>query len=130
MKTDEDKKNSILMIFMYASMWAFGGITNNPESKKMFESIIRNKIEGLPKEGSPLDYFYDLDTFEWKHWNERVPDDWENVGNLNFFEIIIPNLEIYKLRFLMELHYLSNRSICLAGGVGTGKTTFVRDFLD
>lgn len=55
LKNDEDKKNAIAMIFMYASMWAFGGITNQPESKKLFEGIIRNKIEGLPKEGSPLD---------------------------------------------------------------------------
>lgn len=30
----------------------------------------------------------------------------------------------------MELHYLSNRSVCLCGGVGTGKTTFIRDFLE
>lgn len=38
-------------------MWAFGAITNQMESVKLFEGIIRNKIEGLPKEGSPLDYF-------------------------------------------------------------------------
>jgi len=30
----------------------------------------------------------------------------------------------------MELHYLSNRSVCLCGSVGTGKTTFIKDFLD
>jgi len=44
------------MIFYYASIWAFGGITNNPESIKNFNTIIRNKVEGLPKEGSALDY--------------------------------------------------------------------------
>jgi len=30
----------------------------------------------------------------------------------------------------MELHYQANRSVCLVGSVGTGKTTFIKYFLD
>jgi len=30
----------------------------------------------------------------------------------------------------MELHYLSKRSVCIAGGVGVGKTTYIKDFLE
>lgn len=63
------------------------------------------------------------------HWSTQVPNSWENTTNLQFFEIIIPNLDVYKLRFFMELHYIGNRSVCLCGGVGTGKTTYIRDFL-
>jgi len=40
-----------------------------------------------------------MDRVDWVHWNEKVPTSWENVGvtPLLYFEIIIPNLEIYKM---------------------------------
>lgn len=124
--TDEEKKNSIAMIFYYATMWAFGAITNTPEGIKNFETKFKERKIAELKDGNPLDWYYDINEMQWIHWSQKVPTSWENVGNLNYFEIIIPNLEIYKLRYFMELHYLSQRSVCLAGGVGTGKTTFVR----
>jgi len=36
-------------------MWAFGAITNNPEYQKTFKNMFLTKVEGIPKDGEPLD---------------------------------------------------------------------------
>lgn len=45
-----------------------------------------------------------MKTFAWKEWKGEVPKTWESNPNASYFEIIIPNVEIYKLRKVMELH--------------------------
>jgi len=75
----EDKlsADSIEMVFAFSAMWAFGGpmvVEKALDHRKKFSEEFRSAFGGkIPKEGLCFDYFYNIQSGEYVHWQTEVP---------------------------------------------------------
>lgn len=65
---------------------------------------------------------------QWVSWATKVVA-YNAMGNENPANIIVPTVDIVRLNYVIHLNILGNKPSMFVGPAGTGKTTFVRDYL-
>eukprot|EP00916_Digyalum_oweni_P021759 GHVL01036069.1.p1 GENE.GHVL01036069.1~~GHVL01036069.1.p1 ORF type:complete len:4080 (+),score=886.02 GHVL01036069.1:1188-12242(+) len=124
--------------FMYAFMWSVGGCTADDKTvnhRNAFNSSVRAmcKHAKFPDGGSCFDYWWDSTSNAsgsmngWRNWKDDVPP-YEPITNQMYQNIVISNLDTVRMQYNLQLHIKQQRNVLFVGSVGTGKTTFVKDY--
>lgn len=135
-----DKKNaeSVESFFIYAVVWAFGGAMSGnkePDYRKKFnEEFSKTFGQKHPKEGQVFDYFYDLESMSFVHWETKVPKYVPimiggGAGETAFSQLNVSTVDTVRMTFLMDLFVRRHRYVMLVGTAGTGKTSIMLEYL-
>lgn len=128
---EDDLKTIYEAYFLFATMWAVGGCIGDEKNINAFSNWWRSVAKvRFPEQGSVFDYYYDPQKNNWMPWLDKVPE-FQHLGEELFENIIVPNVDITRQKFIVDLHVHAKKpKPCLfVGASGTGKTTVVKDFL-
>ena len=137
----EDKlsADSIEMVFAFSAMWAFGGpmvVEKALDHRKKFSEEFRSAFGGkIPKEGLCFDYFYNIQSGEYVHWQTEVPKHvpvkiGNKPGEAPFNSIFVETVESVRLMYLLNKLARNGRQVMFAGNTGTGKTEIIKKYLN
>ena len=125
---EEDKKLVYEAFFFYAGIWAIGGAVGDDKQQSSFNTWWRHLAKKFPENGTVYDYYYDPKKLSWQPWTERVGEYIPMVDQAAS-SIIVPTVEIVRIRAVIELSIDGNRPVMFVGVSGTGKTILAKDFL-
>jgi dynein heavy chain len=128
----------IEIYFVYALTWAFGGpmvVDKQHNCRRDFHNVFTGAFPNVkyPKEGLCFDYFWDLETGDWKAWFDVVPDYVaEPIGNghgeTSFQSLMVQTSDTMRLNLLLDLITSRGKGVMLVGGAGTGKTAIIQNY--
>jgi hypothetical protein len=79
--SDEDQKLTLLALYLYATMWAFGGCLSEEKGynfKNKFNVNFRGIANTLklkfPEPGSCFDYYWNIQSKDWSEWGLKVEE--------------------------------------------------------
>eukprot|EP00931_Biecheleriopsis_adriatica_P003888 TRINITY_DN10563_c0_g2_i1.p1 TRINITY_DN10563_c0_g2~~TRINITY_DN10563_c0_g2_i1.p1 ORF type:complete len:2985 (-),score=661.93 TRINITY_DN10563_c0_g2_i1:306-8801(-) len=129
----EDQKSVYESFFNFALMWTLGGAVADDKivnHRRAFSSTLKSMARGvkMPDQGECYDYRFDASSKEWMHWENWV-QKYEPVTDVMYQNIVISNVELERMKFLLDLHVKRQKPMLLVGVAGTGKTTIVKDYL-
>lgn len=125
---EDDKKAVYEAFFFYAGIWAIGGAIGDDKVQATFSSWWRHQAKKFPESGSVYDYYYDPKKLSWQPWSECI-GEYIPVADQTASSIIVPTVDIVRIRAVIELSIDGNRPVMFVGVSGTGKTTIAKDFL-
>lgn len=110
-------------------MWAVGGSIADEKQMQSFSHWWRSisKVR-FPEGGHVYDYYFDAQKNNWALWADKVPE-YVSMGDTLYESIIVPNIDITRQKFILDLHVKARKPSLFVGSAGTGKTTVVKDFL-
>ena len=132
---------------VYGSIWSIGGCLGNEDERIKFDNGVREvlfakntecplppslngKFDALPPvEGVIFDFLFDFKARgQWKHWNDvikntDIPDAYD-VSNL-----LIPTIDSCRYTNILESMLKMKKPFMLIGPRGTGKSTYITNFL-
>ncbi|CAK0903564.1 unnamed protein product [Prorocentrum cordatum] len=128
----EDLKLAYDAIFAFAMMWTIGGAVSDDKvtnHRKNFNSFMKglSKVK-FPDAGDCFDYFFDLKAREWVSWEDKVIS-YEPIADRMYQNIVISNMELERMKYVLDLHVKVKKPVLYVGVAGTGKTTIVKDYL-
>ncbi|CAJ1329580.1 unnamed protein product [Effrenium voratum] len=114
-------------------MWALGGAVADDKivnHRKAFSATLRSMARGvkLPETGECFDYHFEVASKEWAHW-ETCVKKYEPVAEVLYQNIVISNVELERMKHLLDLHVKRQKPMLLVGVAGTAKTTITKDYL-
>jgi dynein heavy chain len=129
----EDQKICYDAIFAFAMMWTIGGVVADDKTsnyRKAFNSFMRSlcKTTRFPDAGECYDYFFDPRTKEWENWETKVTT-YQPVAEKMFQNIVVCNVELERMKHILNLHVQQKKPVLYVGVAGTMKTTIVKDYL-
>jgi len=129
----EDLKMCHDAIFAYAVMWSIGGAVADDKTvnhRKGFNSLMKSlsKVIKFPDVGDPIDYRFEPKAKEWVHWENWV-NEYNPVAEQMYQNIIISNVDLERMKYILDLHMKRNKPVLYVGVAGTGKTVIVKDYL-
>ena len=125
---EEDKKTIFEAYFMYAGVWAIGGAIADETVAKQFNTWWRSKFKKFPEAGTVYDYYFDPKKLTWEPWADLVTE-YVPIAEQTVSSIIVPTVDIIRIKAVIELHVQGRRGTMFVGGSGTGKTTIAKDYL-
>ncbi|CAG9311235.1 unnamed protein product [Blepharisma stoltei] len=125
---EEDKKTVYENFFIYAGIWAIGGPIGDDRIQAQFNSWWKHIAKKFPENGTVFDYYYDPTKLSWQPWSEKVTA-YEPIGDQTFSNIIVPTVDIVRMKAVVDLNVIGRRPTMFVGGSGTGKTTVAKDYL-
>ena len=70
-------------VFVFALVWSVGGAVDASSRKKL--SVCMQDIDSMiPVVNTMYDFYVDVGKFEFKPWNEKVPN-WRPLKSMSFF---------------------------------------------
>ncbi|CAE7836099.1 Dnah17, partial [Symbiodinium necroappetens] len=129
----EEQKLCYESFFTFALMWTLGGAVADDKivnHRRAFNATLRSMARGvkLPEFGECFDFRFDVAAKDWVHWETSVKK-YEPVTEVLYQNIIISNVELERMKHLLDLHVKRQKPMLLVGVAGTGKTTIVKDYL-
>ena len=115
--------------FTFAMTWTVCG-TADEEGRKKFDTQVREIEAQYPPQHTIYEYCVDVQTKDWKLWEERVNTSWRPVKGAPFFKMIVPTVDTVRNSFVVANHMKSSRPVMLVGNTGTGKTVIGEQFLE
>ena len=127
-KDEAEKKIIYEAFFIYAGIWAIGGAIGDDKSQGSFNSWWKHIAKKFPENGTVYDYYYDPKKMSWQPWSERL-GEYIPISDMPVSSIIVPTVDIVRVRAVVELSIDGNRPVMFIGVSGTGKTTLSKDYL-
>ncbi|CAL1167896.1 unnamed protein product [Cladocopium goreaui] len=129
----EDQKLVYESFFTFALIWTLGTAVADDKivnHRKAFSSFLRSMARGvkLPETGECFDYQFEVVNKEWVHWEKWVKP-YEPVTEVLYQNIVISNMELERMKHLLDLHVKRRKPLLFVGVAGTAKTTIVKDYL-
>jgi dynein heavy chain len=130
------------MQFSYAIMWSIGGCVAEDKianHRKSFNSLMKSlskQIKFPEGGGEPMDYRFEPKLKEWVHWDQWVKDYTSEAflrfdrAEVMYQNIVISNVDIERMKYILELHYTQSKPVLFVGVAGTGKTVICKSFLE
>jgi dynein heavy chain len=118
--------------------WTHGSRKGFGPSKEVFffSEELRSAFGGkIPKEGLCFDYFYNIQSGEYVHWQTEVPNHvpvkiGNKPGEAPFYSIFVETVESVRLMYLLNKLTRNGRQVMSAGNTGTGKTEIIKKYLN
>jgi dynein heavy chain len=118
----ESYPRMIELWFLFSMIWAFGGSLTN-ESRKKFDSFLR-EIEGqFPSKDTVFEYYVDKINKGWSLWEDKLPASWRYSNNVPFYKIFVPTIDTIRNEFIFRALVGNKKPVLLVGDVGAGKTS-------
>jgi dynein heavy chain len=112
--------------FLFSAIWALGG-SLTAESRKAFDSFIR-EIEGqFPSKDTVFEYFVDKTNKGWALWEDKLPTNWRYSTTIPFYKIFVPTVDTVRNEFIFKSLVNKKKPVLLVGDVGTGKTSLAQN---
>lgn len=129
---------SIEMVFAFSAMWAFGGpmvVEKALDYRRKFSEEFCSVFGGkIPKEGMCFDYFYNIHSGEYVHWQTEVPKHspikiGNKPGESPFNTVFVETVETTRMMYMLNKLARNGRHVMFAGNAGTGKTEIIKKYL-
>jgi dynein heavy chain len=129
----EDQKASYDAMFAFAVMWSIGGAIADDKTvnyRKQFNSFMKGIIKAvrMPDAGDCYDYRYEPTAKDWVPWDKWVIE-YAPVAEKMYQNIVVSNMELERMKYILQLHIMRKKPVLYVGVAGTGKTTIVKDYL-
>jgi dynein heavy chain len=129
----EDLKMSYDAFFAFAVMWSIGGAVADDKTvnhRKGFNSLMKSlsKAVKFPDVGDPTEYRYEPKVKDWVHWDSWVTP-YNPITEQMFQNIVISNVDLERMKYVLDLHMARKKPVLFVGNAGTGKTVIVKDYL-
>lgn len=129
----DDQKLTYDSFFAFAFMWAIGGAVSDDKSvnyRKNFNAYMKGLIKTVkfPDLGDVFDYRFEPRAKDWVCWDQWVTP-YNPVAERMYQNIVISNMEIERMKYILDLHTSRKKPVLYVGVAGTGKTTIVKDYL-
>jgi len=130
---NEDLKLVYDAMFAFAMMWTIGGCVADDKTvnyRKNFNGFMRglSKTVKFPETGECFDFRFEPKGKDWVNWDQYTHDYVPSADRM-FQNIVISNIELERMKYILQLHTFRKRPVLYVGVAGTGKTTIVKDFL-
>ena len=129
----EDQKMSYDALFCYAMMWTIGGSIADDKTvnyRKSFNAYMKglSKAVRFPDQGDCYDFIYEPKAKDWVSWETYIKP-YQPLAEQMYQNIVISNMELERMKYILELHVARKKPVLFVGVAGTGKTTIVKDYL-
>eukprot|EP00931_Biecheleriopsis_adriatica_P107676 TRINITY_DN819_c0_g1_i4.p1 TRINITY_DN819_c0_g1~~TRINITY_DN819_c0_g1_i4.p1 ORF type:complete len:2563 (-),score=618.44 TRINITY_DN819_c0_g1_i4:48-7736(-) len=129
----DDQKMSYDAFFCFAMMWTIGGSIADDKTvnyRKSFNAYMKGlaKVVRFPDQGDCYDYIYEPKARDWVCWDQYVKA-YNPVAEQMYQNIVISNMELERMKYILQLHIARKKPVLYVGVAGTGKTTIVKDYL-
>jgi dynein heavy chain len=131
--SSDDQKTCYDAIFAFAMMWTVGGAVADDKTvnhRKTFNAYMKtlSKAVKFPDTADSYDFRFDVKTKEWVNWEKWV-QAYNPVTEKMYQNIVISNIELERMKYIMDLHVAQKKPVLYVGVAGTGKTVIVKDYL-
>lgn len=116
-------------MIVYSFCWSFGGPVENEGRGRLEVELKKVLPTGFPAAdlGKPFDCYLD-DKSDWKQAS-KIQLVWEFPIGADFWDIYVPTTHNEQYRMHLELLAPQKIPVLLLGGVGTGKTSMILQFM-
>ena len=117
--------------FLFSLVWSVGGNLVDA-SKEIFSEFVREKLGSIirfPNAGNVYDYCVDIESKEFKLWEEITPK-FVYDKTQPYSSILVPTKDTVRFSYLTEAFTSVNRGTLLVGESGTGKSVIMVDCLN
>jgi dynein heavy chain len=114
-------------MYLFSVVWSLGAALIGPSRAKFDEFIKKCCRELLPTDGLMFDFFYDLETHNWKKWQTLVPE-YAEPSPFRFYEVMVPTTDSVLYSHMLKM-LAPMRPILFVGESGTAKTTIIQKYL-
>uniref|UniRef100_A0A8B9E3V2 Dynein axonemal heavy chain 7 n=1 Tax=Anser cygnoides TaxID=8845 RepID=A0A8B9E3V2_ANSCY len=123
-------------IFLFSLIWSVGASCKEDDRLK-FDKVVREMLNGPISEEtreqykllSSIDRHASKGTGIWEPWVETLKSAPPIPQDVMFNEIIVPTLDTVRYMALMELLTVHQKPSIFVGPTGTGKSTYITNFL-
>ncbi|CAH8480381.1 unnamed protein product [Dicrocoelium dendriticum] len=124
-------KENYEMLFVFCSVWAFGGSLFKDQLADYrieFSKWWLNEFKQVkfPSTGGVFDFFWNLNTRKFESWSTRL-SKCELDPEIPLEASLVPTVEVARLRFFLDLLIEAGRPVMLVGSAGTGKSVIMQD---
>lgn len=130
-RTDISGDLHIERLFLFATIWVFGGLLVYDLDKKEFNSLLLSLTNALPDDDdgiSVFDYYVD-EAGEWDAWNTRLNEAGITDSIDMFGDVFVDTVETVQTKFLLDLLMSNGNNTLLVGSRCAGKSSLVESFL-
>jgi len=113
--------------FAFALLWSVGA-TVTEESRKLIDSKFRD-IESFFPANNVYDYYINAEKSDWTPWEEKLTSVWKPPANTPFHKLIVPTVDTYRNRYILQTLLKAKAQILVVGQTGTGKTAIINSLL-
>ncbi|CAL4066409.1 unnamed protein product, partial [Meganyctiphanes norvegica] len=128
-------EDHIERIFVFAMMWSIGAFLEEPDRRKFHMYLSEDySYLNLPPcmtdtSNTVFDYKVD-DKGWWQHWETCVTDYvYPSIGTPDYHSILIPNVDIVRMDFLVDIAAKQGRHVMLVGEPGSAKTVIINAYM-
>ena len=128
-ESDEWKSNDSLWqkMSLFCSVWSVFSSVSGEDQVKV-DDHLRAGGTDVPVYGTVFDYFIDLESGAWEHWNTRIKQ-WLYDPKEPSSGIFIESKEYVKFAYFTKLLTENGQNVLLVGPKGCGKSSIVKHYL-
>eukprot|EP01107_Rhizomastix_libera_P003543 TRINITY_DN1618_c0_g1_i1.p1 TRINITY_DN1618_c0_g1~~TRINITY_DN1618_c0_g1_i1.p1 ORF type:complete len:3854 (-),score=1122.51 TRINITY_DN1618_c0_g1_i1:31-10566(-) len=127
--TDQDfYPRMVEMWFIFSLIWSVGASIDE-DSRKKFDSLIREIDSQFPRKDTVFEYFVDPVKRSWSPWEEKLVSGWRYPPESPFYKIFVPTVDTLRNSYLLNALVKNQKHVLLVGNSGTGKTATIESVL-